>query len=79
MPTQSFSDYVEALERDPAELKALDQARARVSVGRRLRELREAHGLSQRALAVESGVTQSDICRIDRRATDKGSGSENDG
>jgi transcriptional regulator with XRE-family HTH domain len=49
----------------PAARKGYEDARLAYELGRRVRDLREAHGLSQRQLAERVGTTQSVIARLE--------------
>lgn len=65
MPTESFNAYVERLESDPERLVALSLARRRAALGRRVRMLRTAAGVTQGELAASASVTQADVSRIE--------------
>jgi ribosome-binding protein aMBF1 (putative translation factor) len=49
----------------PERIAELEEARFNDDVARKIRELREAAGLSQRKLAVLVGTTASVICRLE--------------
>ena len=51
--------------KSPAARAGYEQARAAYEVGRMVRELREARGLSQRELAERMGTTQSVVGRLE--------------
>lgn len=53
----------------PAARKGYEDARLAYELGRRLRELRDARGLSQRQLAERVGTTQSVIARLEAGGT----------
>ena len=62
---ESWSDLRDRRMRSPAAKAGYEQARATYEVGRMVRELREARGLSQRELAERMGTTQSVIGRLE--------------
>lgn len=62
---KSWSDLRERRMQSPTSMEAYDQARAAYEVGRMVRELREARGLSQRQLAERMGTTQSVVGRLE--------------
>jgi ribosome-binding protein aMBF1 (putative translation factor) len=51
--------------RRPAAAAAYEEARLAYEIGRQVRELREAQGLSQTQLASRMGTTQSVIARLE--------------
>jgi transcriptional regulator with XRE-family HTH domain len=53
----------------PATRKGYEDARVAYELGRRLRDLREAYGLTQRQLAERVGTTQSVIARLEAGGT----------
>jgi ribosome-binding protein aMBF1 (putative translation factor) len=52
-------------ERSPDYRAAYDRARQAYEIGERVRELREARGLSQKDLAQRMGTTQSVVARLE--------------
>jgi ribosome-binding protein aMBF1 (putative translation factor) len=67
---QKTSDALEIVHRRyfahrPDRMAALEEARANAEVARRIHDLREKAGLSQRALARLVGTTASVICRLE--------------
>lgn len=64
----NFTDYVDELERtaDADERRLLAESRRRFNLGARLLDRRLSAGMTQRQLAVASGVDQAEICRIER-------------
>ncbi len=64
----SFTDYVDEVERtaDADERRLLAESRRRFSLGARLLDRRLSAGMTQRQLAVASGVDQAEISRIER-------------
>jgi ribosome-binding protein aMBF1 (putative translation factor) len=52
-------------ERSPEYRAAYDRARQAYEIGKKVRELREARGLSQKELAQRMGTTQSVIARLE--------------
>ena len=70
MTKQPTSDALEILyqefyEGQPESLAALKEARINDDVARKIRELREQQGLSQRELAERVGTQASVICRLE--------------
>lgn len=70
MTKQPTSDALEILyqefyEGQPESLAALEEARINDDVARKIRELREQQGLSQRELAERIGTQASVICRLE--------------
>jgi ribosome-binding protein aMBF1 (putative translation factor) len=57
--------YQEFYEGQPEHLAALQEARINDDVARKIRELREQQGLSQRELAERMGTQASVICRLE--------------
>lgn len=57
--------YQEFYEGQPERITELEEARVNDDVARKIRELREAAGLSQRKLAQLVGTTASVICRLE--------------
>jgi ribosome-binding protein aMBF1 (putative translation factor) len=55
--------------RRPAARRAYDDARLAYEIGRQVREIREAHGLSQGELAHRMGTTQSVVARLEAGGT----------
>src|SRR5258708_37172558 len=55
--------------RRPAARRAYDDARLAYEIGRQVRELREAQGLSQGAVAHLMGTTQSVVARLEAGGT----------
>jgi len=62
---ESWSDLRGRRMRSPAARAGYEHARAAYEVGRMVRELREARGLSQRELAERMGTTQSVVGRLE--------------
>jgi transcriptional regulator with XRE-family HTH domain len=62
---ESWGDLRDRRMKSPAVKAGYEQARAAYEVGRMVRELREARGLSQRELAERMGTTQSVIGRLE--------------
>jgi ribosome-binding protein aMBF1 (putative translation factor) len=62
---ESWNDLRERRMDSPAARAAYDQARSAYEIGRMVRELREARGLSQRELAARMGTTQSVVGRLE--------------
>jgi len=62
---ESWNELRERRMKSPAARAGYDRARAAYEVGRMVRELREARGLSQRELAERMGTTQSVIGRLE--------------
>ena len=62
---ESWNDLRERRMDSPATQAAYDQARSAYEIGRMVRELREARGLSQRELAARMGTTQSVVGRLE--------------
>jgi ribosome-binding protein aMBF1 (putative translation factor) len=65
MPTADFDVYLDEVANRPEERGLLDAARARVALGVRLAEHRNARGITQTELAARTGVPQSEISRIE--------------
>ncbi len=70
MPTKKTSDAVEIMHRRffkgrPDRISALAQTEREMALGRKIRDLREAVGLSQAALATRIGSSKSAISRIE--------------
>jgi ribosome-binding protein aMBF1 (putative translation factor) len=63
-----FEDLVTEIENtsSPEERRQLEALRARFRIGARLLQHRLAAGLTQKELAIASGVDQADISRIER-------------
>lgn len=59
----------EASNEGPAAVAELHALRAQFAIGRQLRQLRKAHGLTQPQLAQITGIGQSEISRIERGAS----------
>ena len=57
--------YQELYEGKPKRIAELEEARVNDDVARKIRELREEAGLSQRKLAELVGTTASVICRLE--------------
>src|SRR6202022_3266010 len=55
--------------RRPAARRAYDDARLAYEIGRQVRELREAQGLSQGEVAHRMGTTQSVVARLEAGGT----------
>ena len=66
---ESWNDLRERRMDSPAARAAYDQARSAYEIGRMVRELREARGLSQRELAARMGTSQSTIARLESGQT----------
>lgn len=66
--SSEFENLVKDVERSssPEELKELDAARQRFTIGARLLHRRMSAGYTQQQLAEASGVPQSEISRIER-------------
>jgi transcriptional regulator with XRE-family HTH domain len=62
---ESWNDLRERRLASPAAKAGYDQARSAYDIGRMVRELREARGLSQRELAERMGTTQSVVGRLE--------------
>ncbi len=62
---ESWNELRQRRMRSPTARAAYDRARAAYEVGRMVRELREARGLSQRELADRMGTTQSVVGRLE--------------
>lgn len=62
---ESWDELRERRMKSPAAKAAYERARAAYEVGRMVRELREARGLSQRELAERMGTTQSVVGRLE--------------
>jgi transcriptional regulator with XRE-family HTH domain len=62
---ESWNDLRDRRMDSPAARGAYDQARSAYEIGRMVRELREARGLSQRELAERMGTTQSVVGRLE--------------
>ena len=70
MSNSQTSDALEIIQQEfyegkPEEIVALQEARTNDDVARKIRELREEAGLSQRKLAQLVGTTASVICRLE--------------
>lgn len=66
---QTWSDVRERRSGRAAVRAGYDEARRAYNIGRQVRTLREAHGLSQRQLAERMGTTQSTIARLEAGGT----------
>jgi len=62
---ESWNELRERRMDSPAARAGYDQARSAYEIGRMVRELREARGLSQRELAARMGTTQSVVGRLE--------------
>jgi ribosome-binding protein aMBF1 (putative translation factor) len=62
---KSWSDLRRRRLEKPAARVGYETARLAYELGRQVRELRQAHGLSQRQLAERMGTTQSVIARLE--------------
>jgi transcriptional regulator with XRE-family HTH domain len=62
---ESWSELRDRRMKSPAARAGYERARVAYEVGRMVRELREARGLSQRALAERMGTTQSVVGRLE--------------
>ena len=62
---ESWSDLRDRRMKSAAAREGYEQARAGYEVGRMVRQLREARGLSQRELAKRMGTTQSVVGRLE--------------
>jgi ribosome-binding protein aMBF1 (putative translation factor) len=62
---ESWSDLRDRRMQNPAAGKAYEEARAAYDLGRMVRDMREARGLSQRQLAERMGTTQSVVGRLE--------------
>ena len=62
---ESWNDLRERRMDSPAASAGYDQARSAYEIGRMVRELRVARGLSQRELAARMGTTQSVVGRLE--------------
>ena len=62
---ESWNDLRERRMDSPAARAGYEQARSAYEIGRMVRELREARGLSQRELAARMGTTQSVVGRLE--------------
>jgi DNA-binding transcriptional regulator YiaG len=56
----------EARQEGPAAVAEVHALRAQLAIGRQLRQLRRAHGLTQPKLAELTGIGQSEISKIER-------------
>jgi transcriptional regulator with XRE-family HTH domain len=63
--SESWNDLQERRMDSPAARAAYDQARSAYEIGRMVRELRVARGLSQRELAERISTTQSVVGRLE--------------
>ncbi|MEX0782959.1 MAG: helix-turn-helix transcriptional regulator [Dehalococcoidia bacterium] len=69
MAHTTWSQLREQRTREPGFAEAYGQAELAYELGRRVRELRQARGLSQRQLAVLIGTSQPAIARLEMGGT----------
>ncbi len=62
---ETWSELRDRRMQSPAAARAYEEARAAYDVGRMVRDMREARGLSQRQLAERMGTTQSVVGRLE--------------
>jgi len=66
---KTWSEIRDERLRRPAARRAYDDARLAYEIGRQVRELREAQGLSQGEVAHRMGTTQSVVARLEAGGT----------
>ena len=64
--TKSFGEYLAGKMQDPEWAEGFAQAKAEMAVGIAIARAREARKLTQRALAVKTGIKQPQLARIER-------------